>query len=272
VTAGDQELNELDVSRDGKWIVYEYVSRGNSNTYKTPSAGGEAVQLTDSPWNKWRPRWSPDGREIAFMEGQRFAAEGVRLSAMPAEGGPPVVLASTSRGWNHYPAWSPDGLRIAFRSTRTGQSRLFIVSRDSVGGPWHEAVQLTAFDCRIPSDWAPDGSGVLCTSGRDLVLVSPEGKVVWRRDLAATSGLSNEGGWDARYSRDGRTIFALAVHSDGRRGIWAIPVAGGAPRLVISHDDPSLENHIENMSVGPDRMYLIVSQYESDIWVANLHW
>ena len=48
-------------------------------------------------------------------------------------------------------------------------------------------------------------------------------------------------------------------------------MTGGTPRLVIASDDPALA--IRGMfSVGPDRLYLTVSQYESDIWVANLHW
>ena len=88
---------------------------------------------------------------------------------------------------------------------------------------------------------------------------------VLRPEIAVTVGAG-------RFSREIETIFALAVHRDGRRGIWAIPAAGGAARLVIWHDDPILENGIEGMSVGPDRIYLTVAQNESDIWVAKLRY
>ena len=43
------------------------------------------------------------------------------------------------------------------------------------------------------------------------------------------------------------------------------------PHLVIASDDPALA--IRGMfSVGPDRLYLTVSENESDIWVAKLRY
>jgi len=55
-------------------------------------------------------------------------------------------------------------------------------------------------------------------------------------------------------------------------GIWAISLYGGAPRLIVAFDDPALVNFAGIMSVGPDRLYLTISEYESDIWVAKLRW
>jgi hypothetical protein len=54
-------------------------------------------------------------------------------------------------------------------------------------------------------------------------------------------------------------------------GVWAVPLYGGTPRLIVAFDDPALDapGHV---SVGPDRLYLTVSVYESDIWVARLRW
>jgi hypothetical protein len=156
---------------------------------------------------------------------------------------------------------------------RTGSYRLWLVSRDSVGGAWHEAVQLTDFDCRTPV-WARDGSGVLCQAeGGNLVFVSPQGRVLRRLNLVPTSGLADFA-WP-RYARDGRTIYVSGVHRDGRSGVWAIPAMGGQARLVVVEDDPVLSLSVSTappVSVGPDRIYLTVAQYESDIWVASLHW
>ena len=103
-----------------------------------------------------------------------------------ARGGTPVALVN-SPGFNNVPAWSPDGLHIAFVVNRTGRQETWVLSRDSVGGRWHEARQLTDFQS-APWDWAPDGTGVLVwAGGMSLGLVSPQGRVLWRRDLAATS-------------------------------------------------------------------------------------
>jgi hypothetical protein len=67
-------------------------------------------------------------------------------------------------------------------------------------------------------------------------------------------------------------IYLVGGHPDGRRGVWAIPAAGGAPRLVIAFDDQALTALFGSFSVGPDRLYLTVSEFESDIWVAKLRY
>jgi Tol biopolymer transport system component len=265
VTSGSQVIELHDVSPDGRWIVYNGNIRGNSDLYKMPLGGGEAVPLTDFPGDEFSPRWSPDGREITFDVGGWNG----QIMVMPAGGGVPTVLTSSLRRVSIGPTWSPGGLAIAFTTNRTGVWRIWLVSRDSVGGAWHEAVPLTDFHCML-SDWAPNGSGMLCNAGGSQVLVSPQGRELWRRDLAATYGLKLSG--SARYSRDGRTIYAPGDHRDGRRGVWAIPGAGGTPRLVVAFDDPALANPFGLLSVGPDRLYLTVAQYESDIWAMNLRY
>lgn len=154
----------------------------------------------------------------------------------------------------------------------TGPVRLAVSGWDAVAGGY-EPVRLADFACQL-SVSAPDGSAVPCDAGKDLVLVSPKGRVLWRRNLAPTSGLTGYG--SAGYSRDGRTIYVWGNHRDGRVGVWAIPAAGGPPRLVIRWDDPTLTvpglTNPLRPDVGPDRIYLTVSQYDSDIWVANLWW
>ncbi len=264
VTSGSQVIELHDVSPDGRWIAYNGNIRGNSDLYTMPLGGGEAVPLTDFPGDEFAPRWSADGREIVFYGGSQNS----EIMVMPAGGGVPRLLTSSPGRASTLPSWSPAGLAIAFMTDRTGDWRIWLLSRDSVGGVWHQAVQLTDFHCYYPA-WAPDGSGVLCYTKGDLVLVSPQGRELWRRDLAATYGLKLTSGI-SRYSRDGRTIYVAGDHRDGRRGVWAIPVAGGTPRLVVAFDDPALANRLGFLSVGPDRLYLTVAQYESDIWVANL--
>jgi len=270
VTTGNQVIETSDVSPDGRWLAFDGNRRGNMDLYMMPLAGGEAVPLTDAPWDEWNPRWSPDGREIAFYGNVR-RANGVssRIMVMPAAGGVPVALTS-SPGYNDYPSWSPNGLRIVFMSNRTGSWHLFVLSRDSIAGPWHEAVQLTDFGCQMPV-WAPNDSAIACEQAGHLLLFSPRTGRVLRGGFAAASRLNLEVGSVLRYSRDGRTIYAQGAHQDGRRGVWAIPVAGGPARLVVAFDDPALDTFV-GLSISSDRLYLTVSEYESDIWVANLHW
>lgn len=61
-----------------------------------------------------QPRWSPDGRTLAFVrKGERESPPQVHL--LPLEGGEARALTSL-KGGAHSPAWSPDGSRLAFLS------------------------------------------------------------------------------------------------------------------------------------------------------------
>lgn len=277
VTSGLQVVEEHDLSPDGRWLVYASDLRGNLDLYKVPASGGRAVRLTDYPGNEQHPRWSPRGTEIAFLaESPDPGGRTSRILVIPAGGGTPTVLPIGGRA-AHGPEWSPDGRHLAFASERNGLWEIRIASRDTVGGSWRQAVQLVTDSVpvnagweRPPSAWAPDGRGLLLESGPSLVVVSLSGQVLWRRNLAATTRLTSwYGGW--RYSRDGRTIYFAADHADGRRGVWAIDVAGGEPRLVVLNDSPGLINS-NHQSIGRDSLYVTVAEPESDIWVAKLRW
>jgi Tol biopolymer transport system component len=261
VTAGNQVIEWHDVSPDGRWILYNSNRRGRGDLYKMPLAGGESVPLTETLEDEAHPRWSPDGKEIAYT--LRGALQTVWV--MPADGGRRIRITREAIQGTR-PRWAPDGLRIVFLSAPSGGPdwRAWVVSRDSVGGRWHSPVMLADIRC-WPLAWAPDGTGVLCgPDDRKISLLSANGQVLWKQEIPFT--------WigDLRYSRDGRMVYFVATHLDGRRGIWAISHGGrGAVRLVVAFDDPALSGTMW-LSVGPDRLYLSVAKHESDIWVATL--
>jgi hypothetical protein len=66
-------------------------------------------------------------------------------------------------------------------------------------------------------------------------------------------------------------MYVIGTHRDGRVGVWALAWQGGSARLIVASDDPALTSN-GSLSVGPDRLYLAVSEYDSDIWVARLRW
>ena len=118
-------------------------------------------------------------------------------------------------------------------SLQSGRYETWLVGRDSVGGTWHGARQLTDTGCFF-SDWASTDSGILCLAGPPLVLmlVSREAEVLWSRDLSEvdlTPRLSIP-----KLSVDGSTVYIVARHNDGSDGIWSVPLAGGEPELVVT--------------------------------------
>ncbi len=259
VTFGNQVAEDADVSPDGKWIAYSSGVRGNSDLYKVPLAGGVAVPLATSATNESNPRWSPDGREIAFVATLPDSHTIGQIVIVPADGGRASLVAG-GPGLATWPAWSPSGLAIAYM---TSGALVRLRSRDSVGGAWHEPVQLTAFGCWFPA-WTSDGRGVLCSTGKELVLVSPQGRVLSRQRPPFFSYY-----WTL--SRDGRTVYFPGSGPRRQPGIWALPIAGGTPRRIVAFDDPaaSIPGRI---SVDRQHVYTPVWEHESDIWVATLQW
>jgi Tol biopolymer transport system component len=237
--------------------------------YRQALGAGDPVRLTDDPRDEFYPRWSPDGTEIAF-----YAREGPAetvLLVMSANGGTPIELEGLP--WGAYiPDWSPNGLDLAFIS---GDLEAWLISRDSVGGAWRDARRLTDFACP-GSNWAPDGSGVVCTEESDttesveFLLVSRDAEVLWRRSPLLADVLTGilTGGGPPQFSRDGRRIFFWAV-LESRFGIASIPTQGGEPRMVVVRDDPALRER-GLFSVGPDSLYVTVAEQESDIWVMDV--
>ncbi len=55
VTTGNQTIEGISVSRDGKWLAYDSNLNGNLDIYKMPVSGGEAEQLTNDPGDDCLP-------------------------------------------------------------------------------------------------------------------------------------------------------------------------------------------------------------------------
>ncbi len=108
--------SDVDVSPDGKTILFDMLG----DIYTVPIAGGDARALTSEiAWN-FQPRYSPDGRKIAFIS-DRGGAD--NLWVMNADGSAMRAVSEEKDHLVHNPAWSPDGEYIAakkgFTSTRS---------------------------------------------------------------------------------------------------------------------------------------------------------
>lgn len=263
VTFGAQVVEGHDVSRDGQWLVYD----SNIGAGSGGSAQISRLRLgTRTPILVTRdgggPQWSPDGQEITYQHGG--------IWAVSAEGTGATRLTEPPSGrYDNLAFWSPDGLRLGFWSDRSGRIEVWMLTRARIGAPWSEPVQLTNFGCSFAA-WAPDGSGIVCRSEPDeraLVMVSLSGAVRWRRGMATAGGRVGM----PVYSPDG-SAFYMEKTDGTRKGIWSWPAAGGASRLVVSYDDPSLRalTWPGAFNVGRERLYVTVSQSESDVWVMDL--
>lgn len=95
-------------------IVFSY----GGDLWVVTSEGGVARQLTRSPGNEMFPKFSPDGKQIAFS-GQ-FEGN-TEVYVMPSEGGEAKRLTTHPLG-DAVLDWTPDGRNIIFRSARESKN------------------------------------------------------------------------------------------------------------------------------------------------------
>ena len=118
-------VTDAQISPDGRRIAFVVTSLSEerdeylSNIWIVDVAGGEPRRFTAGPRRDVGPRWSPDGRRLAFLS-ERSPKEKLQLYVMPADGGEPTRLTSFENGAKSV-AWSPDGERLAFVSPVGGQ-------------------------------------------------------------------------------------------------------------------------------------------------------
>ncbi len=188
------------------------------------------TRLTLGDFSASAPRWSPDGRSLAFTHSRSGSQESTftdisddrntDIYVVPAAGGAPVQL-TTSPGPDSDPRWSPDSTEIAYLSRRD------------------------------PKTWA----------GKTDVLVMAAGGGVARnltRDHAESAS-------DPTWTRDGQSIFftgSAGVHSH----LYRVPSAGGRVAPVTQGE----RSHTQlDLAAGGMALLITERRKPADIWVAG---
>lgn len=142
-------------------VVFSY----GGDLWTAPVAGGTAVRLTSHPGLELFPKFSPDGRHIAFTgqydgDEQVYVipaggGESTQLTYYPAEGPLPPRWGYDNQVYG----WTPDGEKVLFRSLRDGygltDSKLYTVSPD---GGLPAALPMPVSGA---GDLSPDGNRVV---------------------------------------------------------------------------------------------------------------
>jgi dipeptidyl aminopeptidase/acylaminoacyl peptidase len=259
---------EPQVSPDGSRVVAEVLTIDKeSDEYRSalwsiPLDGGEPSRLTSGQWSDTSPRWSPDGKYIAFTSNR--IDKKAQVFVLPVAGGEAQQVTKGDEGVSDI-AWAPDSDRIAFvrnvAPEKEGDSDVKVITsarykfdgkgflEDRVGHVFvatvsradDDPVQLTEghFEHGSPA-WSPDGTKIAFVSNRDADWDKSRTSDLWVMDVetkALTKLTDGKGAWRApAWSPDG-TLIAVGGDSDVEKNdvsaaLFVIPTGGGEPRRL----------------------------------------
>ena len=111
-----REVRDPQRSPEGAWVAYT-VTRAIKDTDKNDTDvwmvswdGRQELQLTSTPESESMPRWSPDGKYLAFVSSRQGAKDG-QVWLLNRAGGEAVKITDVKGGVADY-AWSPDSSRL----------------------------------------------------------------------------------------------------------------------------------------------------------------
>jgi dipeptidyl aminopeptidase/acylaminoacyl peptidase len=280
-----QEISGLAIDPHARWVVYVRGGAPNRDGWvPTPAHdvdgaeralwlarldGGAPVKLADAG----SAVLSPDGDRIAFTLGGT-----IRVKPLP-DG--EATEVARPRGGAGSLRWSPDGDRIAFVSSRGGHAFIGVVQLgDSADA---DARGIRYLDPSVDRDsrpvWSPDGRRLAFVrepvtddrlpffarredspwSVRVVDLESDRASEAFRADPGQGSAFYGVASDDQLMWAAG-DLLVFPWEKDGWLRLWAVPAAGGEPRLLTPG-----EHEVQRVALSPDGARVLFDSNRDDI-------
>ena len=264
-------------SPDGRWVVFtskddttNQVDLYLKEVKEAEVTQGETIRLTNDPWRKSWPVWSPDGKRIAFLRAPLAPAQPGSLMILTVSGRVEQEVAQIQEG--HGLDWSPDGKQLVVSENRLpericGLTLLTLIEEDGRSEARRVArlTDVPRINGHHFPKFSPDGKSLVIVQSasnvdNDLVLLD----LATQQLRQITHDRSKI--FDLQWPRDSRKIFFVSARTQ-RKELWMIDPQGGSPTQV-----KALPGGFDqfSLSLADSRMVVAQSNDDTDIYLHPL--
>jgi Tol biopolymer transport system component len=186
--------SDVDFSRDGKWVTY--VTYPEGPLWRSRADGSQRLQLASPEIRIRMPRWSPDGKQIAFTG--KVSGQPYQLYVVSAEGGNAEPLVQRNCD-DIEPMWSPDGNSLAF-GLRPGTSckvAIYLLDLKS-----RQVSTIAGSEGLFAPLWSPDGNSMLAIGKDNKLMLFSFATQKWEEAVKGSV-------FHAQWSRNGRFVYFM---------------------------------------------------------------